>query len=76
MINLRFLRFICKSGSWLTKAKMSSCLIILGLFICFITGPSNGPVFFCSLASVGVIFHLSSSVTLLVGEPAAGRAGG
>jgi len=35
-----------------------------------ITGPPNGPVLFCSLASV-VVCRLSSSVTL----PASGRAG-
>ena len=37
-----------------------------------ITGPPNGPVLFCSLASVVCRRRLSSSVTI----PAAGRVGG
>ena len=39
-----------------------------------ITGPPNGPVLFCSLASV--VCRLSASVTLPAGGPAAWRMGG
>jgi len=44
-------------------------------FVCRITGPPNGPVLFCSLASLVVVCQcrLSSSVTLLAGRPTVGR---
>ena len=45
-----------------------------------ITGPPNGPVLFCSLASVGVCRLLSvvvcNTANRRAGRPAAGRAGG
>jgi len=47
------------------------------VYVVFITGPPNGPVLFCSLASVVVVYRrLSGSVTLH-GGPAGGfsRAG-
>jgi len=55
-------------------------IIIIGISI--ITGPPNGPVLFCSLASVVVVCrrHLSASVTQPVGgwagRRARGRSGG
>jgi len=41
-------------------------------FCTFITGPPNGPVLFCSLASVLIYRLTSSSVTLPAGGPAPG----
>ena len=42
----------------------------------FTTGPPNGPVLFCSLASVVCLLRFSSSATLLAGGPAGRRARG
>jgi len=41
--------------------------------VCVITGSSNGPVLFCSLASLVVVCRLSS-VTLLAGRAPGARA--
>ena len=54
----------------LTRYLEASYTCVKGISLNIITGPPNGPVLFCSLASVGVC-RLSSSVTL----PASARAG-
>jgi len=55
------------------------CVVLFKIPENIVTSAPNGPVLFCSLASVGVC-RLSSSVTLppgaRTGGPAAGRAGG
>ena len=51
-------------------------LVCLFPMCVFITGPPNGPVLFCSLASVGVCRLSSSSATGRAGRPAAGRSAG
>jgi len=54
-----------------------ACVCVLFVVRLFITGPPNGPVLFCSLASVVCQRSLSSSVTLpAAGGHAAGRVAG